>query len=55
MLKLIDVSKDFYNRFKLDHLNSIEINYENDVDVDSRYKIKKIIKRRQRIFDRTKI
>ena len=46
MLKSIDVSKIFYNQFKFDYSNLIKINYENDVDVNSRYKIKKIIKRR---------
>ena len=55
MLKSIDVSKNFYNRFKFDHSNLIEINHENNVDVNSRYEIEKIIKRRQRIFERTKI
>ena len=55
MLKSINVSKNFYNQFKFNHSNSIKINHENDVDVNSRYKIEKIIKRRQRIFDRTKI
>ena len=46
MLKSIDVLKIFYNRFKFNYSNLIKINYENNVDVDSRYKIKKIIKRR---------
>ena len=55
MLKSIDVSKIFYNWFKFNYSNLIEIDYENDVDVNSRYEIEKIIKRRQRIFDRTKI
>ena len=55
MLKSTNVSKKFYNQFKFDHSNLIEIDYENDVNVNSRYEIEKIIKRRQRIFDRTKI
>ena len=55
MLKSTNVLKFFYNRFKFDYSNLIKIDYENNVNANSRYEIEKIIKRRQRIFDRIKI
>ena len=54
-LKSTNITKNFYKRFKSDYFESIEIEKKNFVDVDSRYKVKKMIDRRQRTFEKIKM
>ena len=51
-----NVSKKFYRRFKSNHSKSIDIDQQNkNVELNFRYEIKQIVKRRQRIFDKIKM
>ena len=54
-LKFANIIENFYQRLKSDYFESIKIEKKNFVDIDSRYEIKKIIDRRQRIFEKTKM
>ena len=53
-LKSIDVFVDSYQRFKFDYSKFVDIDQQNENE-NSRYEMKKIVNRRLRIFDKTKM
>ena len=54
-LKSTDVFIDLYQRFKSNYSKFVDIDQSNDAEKNSRYEIKKIVSRRLRIFDKTKM
>ena len=53
-LKSIDTFIDSYQRSKFDYSKFVDINQQNESE-NSRYEMKKIVDRRLRIFDKTKM
>ena len=53
-LKSIDIFIDSYQRFKFNYSRFVDIDQQNESE-NSRYEMKKILDRRLRIFDKTKM
>ena len=46
---------DFYNRFRLDHFDVVEMKESSNIDWKKSYEMKKLIKKKNRKYERTKV
>ena len=54
-LKSTSKNVDFYNRFRSDHFDVVEMKKSSNIDWEKSYEMKKLIKKRNRKYERTKM